>query len=169
VCRRPVRAGTARLLCQQLRCGQHVFRRSSLPTAMPAQDRDEAAEEPDIDDLVLDDEYYRRMGITREAAQRQQAELSASADPDASWLDGAATLAPDVPASVREQLESREAYGPSVRSFLSNVSMASAPDGPWHMTQGRLCTHSRRQSCLLGSGQKSTLWCAAPIAVVRVT
>eukprot|EP00775_Hariotina_reticulata_P003320 gene3320-3597_t len=71
-----------------------------------------AADNPDLDEIVLDDAYYEEIGMTREQAMRQQQELMYSVDPEAMPLDQMASVNEDLPEEWRKAIENLEVYGP---------------------------------------------------------
>jgi hypothetical protein len=77
--------------------------------------------EPDFDDLVLDDAYYRELGINPEELAEQQGMSSAyAADPEGFDFnfDGASALSDDLPEEMREAILNKDVYGPPVRACV---------------------------------------------------
>jgi hypothetical protein len=95
------------------------------PPFDPASNNDE--DDPDIDDLVLDEAYYAQYGMTKDAALREQLLSNYEDDPDALPADAsdirvfqeAAAGASDMRArglteAQRQRIEALETYGPEV-------------------------------------------------------
>lgn len=81
----------------------------------------------DIDDLILDENYYADYGMTRDDALRQQLLSNVEEDPDAMAADaadldapfgvagaGSSSTGPRLPAGARRRIEELEPYGPEV-------------------------------------------------------
>jgi hypothetical protein len=79
-----------------------------------------ASDNPDLDEVVLDDAYYEEIGMTREQAMRQQQELMYSVDPEAMPLDEMASVSQDLPEEWRKAIENLEVYGPQVMQPCSS-------------------------------------------------
>jgi hypothetical protein len=77
---------------------------------------DDDALEPSYDDLVLDDEYYKEMGVTKEEALGEMEASAEDLDPDGMNIsfDDVAAVSEDVPESVRQVFESKDMFGPEV-------------------------------------------------------
>lgn len=108
--RRPC-AAFARPLQPALPSGARSTRQSPLCAAHSAP----ANRDADFDDLVLDDGYYREIGITREEAEEQRQASASDIDPEGFdfGLDGLSGLSDQVPEHLRGLLEgTEETYGP---------------------------------------------------------
>jgi hypothetical protein len=73
--------------------------------------------EPDFDDLVLDEEYYRQLGISPEELEEQRAMSRAyAADPEGFDVnfDDASSLPEDIPEEMRAAILNKDVYGPPV-------------------------------------------------------
>lgn len=110
--------------------------RPAGPQPPPAPSEGGAARPPsvqdDIDDIILNEEYYSEFGMTRDDALRQQLLANIEEDPDAMPADAAAAQAAaigsrreaagrisnghndDLGADLRQQIEDLEPYGPEV-------------------------------------------------------
>eukprot|EP00877_Chromochloris_zofingiensis_P007233 jgi/Chrzof1/2763/Cz11g28110.t1 len=73
---------------------------------------------PDLDELVLDEEYYREFGMTAADVERERMQVVTDADPEAvaaTSLDDLASVQDDIlPEGLRQRIESLEVYGPPV-------------------------------------------------------
>jgi hypothetical protein len=105
--------------------------------------------EPDFDDLVLNDEYYRQLGISPEELEEQRGMSSAlGADPEGFDFnfDGASSLSEDLPEEMRAAIMNKDVYGPPVcvwwlvvdatRKPLARpggqpLTLATSPCRPW--------------------------------------
>lgn len=97
--------------------GQQARRRGARVAGAKSQ-----APEPDFDDLVLDEQYYRDLGITPEELEEQRAMTSAyGADPEGFDIDfdTASSLSEDMPEEMRAAILSKNVYGPPVSSARS--------------------------------------------------
>lgn len=73
--------------------------------------------EPDFDDLVLDEAYYKELGISPEELEEQRAMSRAyAADPEGFDLnfDDASSLPEDLPEDMRAAILNKDVYGPPV-------------------------------------------------------
>ncbi len=73
---------------------------------------------PDFDDLILDDALYQELGITREELEEQRTATDADlVDPQGFnlGLEDASSLSDDVPMDIRLRLLDKDVFGPEVR------------------------------------------------------
>ena len=83
------------------------------------------AENPDFDDVVLDDEFFEAAGLNREEIMKEITSTIADADPEGMALtpEMFSQLSSSNPSKVREQAADLEIWGPEVCFLLSTCSM----------------------------------------------
>eukprot|EP00803_Ostreobium_quekettii_P004033 evm.model.scf_665.5 EVM.evm.TU.scf_665.5 scf_665:38896-43254(-) len=90
---------------------------------------DDADKDMDFDDIELDDEYYKSLGMTKEQAAEEQASLGVEyADPEGFdlTLENLAKLRPDVNENILKALQNQKVFGPPV-ALLAGFKVEELP------------------------------------------
>ena len=138
---------------------QYASQRRPSRTSATAKDRVVSAPE-DLDSVVLDDAYYKEMGMSKQDIEDQQALAADDIDPEAEDFKLEDLFSPreGTPQEIIDAYFNKDIYGPEARSLAYIVLQADLPTG----SQNRLTRHklflSCRRSCWLVSDQRRWPW-----------